>query len=59
MNQNDVAAKPRAEIEDLRAQAAAELDPVRRADRLRLADARVAVIEDEAEAIAAELAGRG
>ncbi len=56
MTKDEVLAKLRAEIEELREQAAAEPDPGRRADRLRLADAREAVIEDEAEAIAAEIA---
>jgi predicted DNA binding CopG/RHH family protein len=56
MTKDEVLAKLRAEIEQLRERAAAEPDPTRRADRLRLADAREAVIEDEAEAIAAEIA---
>jgi predicted DNA binding CopG/RHH family protein len=56
MTKDEVLAKLRAEIEELRQQAAAEADATRRADRLRLADAREAVIEDEAEAIAAEIA---
>jgi predicted DNA binding CopG/RHH family protein len=56
MTKDEVLAKLRAEIEELRQQAAAEPDATRRADRLRLADAREAVIEDEAEAIAAEIA---
>jgi predicted DNA binding CopG/RHH family protein len=56
MTKDEVLAKLRAEIEELREQAAAEPDPARRADRLRLADAREAVIEDEAEAITAEIA---
>jgi predicted DNA binding CopG/RHH family protein len=56
MTKDEVLAKLRAEIEELREQAAAEPDPARRADRLRLADAREAVIEDEAEAIAAKIA---
>lgn len=56
MTKDEVLAKLRAEIEELRQHAAAEPDATRRADRLRLADAREAVIEDEAEAIAAEIA---
>ncbi|HEY0499907.1 MAG TPA: hypothetical protein VGD48_29450 [Kutzneria sp.] len=56
MTKDEVLAKLRAEIEELREQATAEPDPARRADRLRLADAREAVIEDEAEAITAEIA---
>lgn len=56
MTQDEVLAKLRAEIAELRRQADAEPDPARRADRLRLADSREAVIEDEAEAIAAEIA---
>lgn len=56
MTKDEVLAKLRAEVEQLRDQAATERDPARRADRLRLADAREAVIEDEAEAIAAEIA---
>jgi len=45
----------RQEIADLRGRAEAEPDPVRRADRLRAADAREAAIEDEAQAITAEI----
>jgi predicted DNA binding CopG/RHH family protein len=56
MTEDEVLAKLRFEIEELRQQAAAEPDATRRADRMRLADAREAVIEDEAEAIAAEIA---
>ena len=56
MTKDEVLAKLRAEIDELRQQAAAEPDSARRADRMRLADAREAVIEDEAEAIAAEIA---
>jgi predicted DNA binding CopG/RHH family protein len=56
MTMDEVLAKLRAEIDELRQRAAAEPDATRRADRLRLADAREAVIEDEAEAIAAEIA---
>jgi hypothetical protein len=55
MTTDEVLAKLRAEIAELREQAAAEPDPTRRADRLRMADAREAVVEDEAEAIAAEI----
>jgi predicted HicB family RNase H-like nuclease len=53
---DEVLAKLREEIVELRRQADAEPDPARRADRMRLADAREAVIEDEAEAIADEIA---
>jgi hypothetical protein len=56
MTKDEVLAKLREEIEQLRVKAAAEPDPARREDRLRMADAREAVIEDEAEAIATEIA---
>lgn len=56
MTKDEVLAKLRAEIAQLREHAAAESDPTRQADRLRMADARDAVIEEEAEAIAAEIA---
>lgn len=56
MTKDEVLASLRTEIAQLREQAAAESDPARQADRLRLADAREAVIEDEAEAIAEEIA---
>jgi predicted DNA binding CopG/RHH family protein len=56
MTKDEVVAKLREEIAELRRRAEAELDPARRADRMRHADAREAVIEDEAEAIADEIA---
>jgi predicted HicB family RNase H-like nuclease len=56
MTKDEVLAKLREEIAELRRSANAESDPVRRADRLRLADGREAVIEDEAESIATEIA---
>jgi predicted HicB family RNase H-like nuclease len=56
MTRDEVLAKLREEIAGLRRAADAETDPARRADRLRAADAREAVIEDEAEAIATEIA---
>ena len=56
MTKQEVLAKLRQEVAELRRAADAETDVARRADRLRLADARESVIEDEAEAIAAEIA---
>ena len=56
MTKDEVLAKLRTEIAELREQAATETDPARRADRLRMADAREVVIEDEAAAVAAEIA---
>jgi hypothetical protein len=56
MTQDEVLAKLREEIAELRRQAEAEADPARRARTLRRADIRESVIEDEAEAIAAEIA---
>jgi predicted HicB family RNase H-like nuclease len=56
MTKDEVLAKLREEIAELRRLADADTEPARRADRLRAADAREAVIEDEAEAIAAEIA---
>ena len=55
MKDGEVLAELRAEVAELRERAAAEADPARRADRLRLADAREAVIVEEAEAISAEI----
>jgi len=56
MTKDEVLAKLREEIAELRRLAEADTEPARRADRLRMADAREAVIEDEAEAIATEIA---
>lgn len=56
MAKDEVLVKLREEIAELRRRANAEPDPAIRADRLRMADAREAVMEDEAEAIAAEIA---
>lgn len=56
MTKEQVLVKLREEIAELRRRAEAEPDPVKRADRLSMADSREAVMEDEAEAIAAEIA---
>ncbi|WNV89866.1 hypothetical protein [Umezawaea sp. Da 62-37] len=50
MIEDEVLAGLREEIAELRKSADAEPDAERRADRLRVADSREAVLEDEAEA---------
>ncbi len=55
MTKNEVLARLREEIAELRRAAAAELDAGRRAQMLRDADTREDLAEDEAEAIAEEV----
>lgn len=56
MTKDDVLAKLRTDIAEQRRAAAAEQDPGRRQRRLHDADTREDLAEDEAEAIAAEIA---